>query len=120
MSSSQSPHLAPLRDVFRALAQEAEELVVLGAALEQTISAETYAASGGEALQNVDRLLQYASALQDFCMSLSEAQLAGAVIDVAAPVRDIRLDEVANRISGALPGVRQIAILAAAGDCDLF
>lgn len=120
MSSLHSPHLASLRDVFRALAQEAEELALLGAGLEQTISAVTYAAEGGEALQNVDRLLQYAGALREFCMSLSESRLASAMIDIAPSVRNIRLDEVANRISCALPGVRRAALLAAAGDCDLF
>lgn len=112
--------MAPLRDVFRALAREVNELAQLGAGLEQTISAVTYAAEGGEALQNVDRLLQYAGVLQEFCLSLSQSQFASAVIDVAPSVRDIRLDEVANRISLALPGVRQVAMLAAAGDCDLF
>lgn len=118
--SSQFSHLAPLRDVFRALAQEADALGALGAGLEQAISVATYADGSADALQNIDRLMQYAGALREFCVALSNAQQAEAVIDVAPSVRAIKLDEVANRISGALPGVRRVAVLAAAGDCDLF
>ncbi len=58
--SSQFSHLAPLRDVFRALAQEADALGALGAGLEQAISVATYADGSADALQNIDRLMHMA------------------------------------------------------------
>jgi hypothetical protein len=107
----------PLRVVFRALAREAEELVDFSAKLDDAFGASEFC--DGETLQNIDRMMQYAGALRELCVALSETERADAVMDVTAAVRQIRLDDVINRVSYEL-GVGMLIERAPAGDCDLF
>lgn len=106
-----------LRAVFRSLAGEAEELARLGAKLEYAIS--VVPEYDGEAMQSVDRMLQYAGSLRELCMHLSDGLQGETRISAAHALRNIRLDEVSNRVRNSL-GIGGLRVVGPAGDLDLF